>query len=58
MIKVVSTFAIVFAIFFFGIQILRGLSGKERWQVSKLLAYSLVCATLTLFVLAGIVILF
>lgn len=56
--KIVSVFAIVFAIFYFGIQILRKLTGKEQWQIAKLLAYSLVCATLTVFVLAGIVILF
>lgn len=58
MIRVVLAFLIVFGLFFFGIKAVRALSGKEKWELTKLLSYSLVCATLTLAVLIGIVILF
>lgn len=56
--KIVSTFAIIFALFFFGIQAFCALTGKEKWDVTKLLAYSLVCAFLTGAFLVLIVILF
>lgn len=58
MFKVIQMFAIVFAIFFFGIQAFRAMSSKEKWQLTKLLTYSAVCAILTTIVLIGMVILF
>ena len=58
MMKIVSTFAIVFAIVFFGIQAFRALSGKEKLELSKLLAYSIGCSVITVAILAFIVILF
>lgn len=58
MMKMISTFAIVFAIFFFGIQAFRSLSGKEKWHISKLLAYSMTCAILSVIALIGFVIAF
>lgn len=58
MFKIVTTFAIIFAIFYFGIQAFCALTGKQKWHISKLLSYSLVCAVLTGLFLVGIVILF
>lgn len=58
MMKIVTTFAIVFAIVFFGIQGFRALTGKEKLAVGKLLAYSAVCSAITLAILTTIVILF
>lgn len=58
MIKAIQIFAIVFAVFFFGIQAFRALSGKEKWQLAKLLTYSVGCAILTVIALTGMVILF
>lgn len=58
MMKMVTSFAIIFAIFYFGIQAFCALTGKEKWNVSKLLAYSLVCAFLSGTILVCLVILF
>ena len=58
MIKMWLAFFIVFALFYFGIAAFRATTGKEKWQLTKTLTYSLVCAILTLSVLVGIVIIF
>lgn len=58
MIRMWLTFFIVFGAFFFGIEAFRAMKGKEKWQLTKTLTYSLVCAILTLIVLIGMVILF
>jgi divalent metal cation (Fe/Co/Zn/Cd) transporter len=47
MIKIVLGFMLVFAGFFVGIQAFRNLSGKEKWALTKLIAYSILCAVLT-----------
>lgn len=44
MVKIVVAFLIVFAIFYFGIQGYRDLSGKDKWALAKLIGYSLLCA--------------
>jgi hypothetical protein len=56
MIKVILGFMLMFAAFFAGIQAFRSLSGREKWALTKLIAYSIMCAvlataTLTIFVL-------
>jgi divalent metal cation (Fe/Co/Zn/Cd) transporter len=58
MIKIVLGFMLVFAGFFVGIQAWRSLSGKEKWQLTKLIVYSIMCAVLTTSVLVLFVILF
>lgn len=58
MIRIVLAFLIVFGLFFFGIKAMRDMTGKEKWELTKVLSYSLVCAILTLIVLIGMVILF
>lgn len=58
MIRVAIFFVLVFLMFFIGIQMIRALSGKEAWQLTKLLAYSGICAILTLMFLIGLVVVF
>jgi hypothetical protein len=58
MIKALQAFAILFAIFFFGIQAFRALSGKEKWEIAKLLTYSILCAVAAIIVLSVIVVVF
>jgi hypothetical protein len=58
MIHIIFTFTLVFLIFFFGIKMFTQLSGKEKWVLTKLLAYSMVCAIITIVFLISIVLLF
>jgi hypothetical protein len=58
MIRLILAFIIVFLIFFFGIKVFTQLSGKEKWVLTKLLAYSLICAIITTVFLISIVVLF
>jgi hypothetical protein len=58
MIRMILAFIVVFLIFFFGIKLFTQLSGKEKWILTKLLAYSLVCAIITIVFLISIVVLF
>lgn len=56
--RMILIFLVVFGLFYFGIGAFRALSGKEKWELSKALSYSLFCAILAVTVLTGIVILF
>jgi hypothetical protein len=58
MIKVILAFIVVFGIFFFAIKSVREMTGMEQWALTKYLAYSIVCAVLTLSVLISIVVVF
>ena len=58
MIRVFLAFVIIFVLFFYGIQAVRDMSGKERWELAKLLTYSAFCAILTLVFLIALVVLF
>ena len=58
MAKIVIAFLIVFAIFYFGIQGYRDLSGKDKWALAKLVGYSLLCAFSAIVLLMLIVVLF
>ena len=58
MIRVILAFLFVFGMFYFGIDAYRHLTGREKWALTKLVAYSLVCAVLTVITLAVIVITF
>jgi len=57
-IKIVFGFMCMFAGFFVGIQAFRSLSGKEKWQLTKIIAYSIMCAVLATVTLVLFVILF
>jgi hypothetical protein len=58
MIKIILAFLITFGICYFGIKGYRDLSGKDKWVLTKLIGYSLVCAFTTIGLLMLIVILF
>jgi hypothetical protein len=58
MIKIVLGFLLVFAAFFVGINAVRSMTGKEKWQLTKLIGYSILCAVLTTAALIGFYITF
>jgi hypothetical protein len=58
MFKVILAFFVISGLFFFGIQAVRNMTGKEIWSLTKLLTYSAICAILTLATLILIVVIF
>ena len=58
MIKLWLVFLIAFGICYFGIRGYRDLSGKDKWALTKLLAYSTMCALTAIGLLILIVVLF
>jgi hypothetical protein len=58
MAKIVLSFIILSFIFYFGITAVRSMSGKEKWALTKTVAYSTIVALLAVLVMMVIVILF
>jgi hypothetical protein len=58
MIRVFLAFLILIALFWFGIAAFRKTTGREKWRLTKIAAYSILCSVLALSVLISIVILF
>ncbi len=58
MIKAILFFLIFALAFYFGITAVRKLTGKEALDLTKAIAYSTVCALLSVLALAAIVIAF
>lgn len=58
MIKLILTFLVVYSIFHLGIHAFRALTNSEKWSLTKTVAYSILCSTLTVATLTTIVILF
>ena len=58
MIKIILAFLVAFGICYFGIQGYRDLSGKDKWALTKLVSYSILCALTAIVLLMLIVILF
>jgi hypothetical protein len=58
MIRLWLVFAILFAGFYFAIPALRKMNGKEKWDLTKTLLFSLLCSILAVGVMVVIVILF
>lgn len=56
--KIIIGIIAVFAVFFFGIDIFRKMSGKEKIDLTKLVGYSISCSLLTILAVATIVLLF
>ena len=56
--KLIFVFLVVFAIFFVSIKVFQKLSGKEKWQLTKIATYSILCSLLTIASLTTIVVLF
>jgi hypothetical protein len=58
MFNVIVFFAILAVLIHFGITIVREFDGKERWALTKSIAYSIIVALLAVLVMTVIVILF
>lgn len=58
MIRLWLVFAILAVLIHFGITTVREFDGKERWALTKSIAYSIIVALLATLVMVGIVILF
>jgi hypothetical protein len=58
MIRVFLAFFVLVAVFWFGIAAFRKTTGKEKWQLTKIAAYSILCSVLALAILISTVILF
>ena len=56
--KIIVGLIAVFLFFFFGIDIFRKMSGKEKFNLTKWLSYSIACSLLTVLFVATIVVLF
>jgi hypothetical protein len=58
MIKMFTMWLILSAAIGFGIMAVRQMSGKEQWQLTKLLAYATMCSLVAVVLLAGLVVVF
>ncbi len=58
MIKMFLAFLIVFFVLYFGIPQYRELTGKKKWDLAKLILFSVACAVLSIGLLVLFVILF
>jgi hypothetical protein len=58
MIRIWLAFAILAVLIHFGITAWRNMEGKERWTLTKSIAYSILVALLAVLVMSVIVILF
>jgi hypothetical protein len=58
MIKLIATFLFLTVAIGLGIQLFRQLSGSERWQLTKTLAYSTMCSLVAVILMVAMVILF
>ena len=58
MIRIWLGFLTLFAVFYIGIPILRDMSGKEKWALTKTLLFSVVCSVLSVVSILLFVLLF
>ena len=58
MIKMFTMWLILSVAVGFGIMAVRQMSGKEQWQLTKLLAYAPMCSLVAVVLLAGLVVVF
>ena len=58
MIRLWLVFAVLFAGFYFVIPAFRKMKGKEKWDLTKTLLFSLLCSLLAVSVMTAIVVLF
>lgn len=56
--KMIFAFILLFLSFAFGIKIFGSMSKSEKMGLTKLVAFSIVCAVMTMVVIAGIVFIF
>ena len=58
MIRMIFVFVLLTVLIAGSISSFRTISGKERWELAKLLAFSAGCSIIALMILIGIVVLF
>lgn len=58
MIRLWLVFAVLFAVFYFGIPAFRKLKGKEKWDLTKTFLFSMLCSLLAVVAMVVIVVLF
>ena len=58
MIRLWLVFAVLFAGFYFGIPAFRSMKGKEKWDLTKTILFSLFCSLLAVIAMVVIVVLF
>ncbi len=58
MIKLVIIFLVVFFVVFLGLNVVRGMSGLEKWKLTKMIGYAILCAVISLALLGAMVTLF
>lgn len=58
MIRIILAFLVVFSAFYFGIDAFRHMTGREKWNLTKLATYSTMCAVLTIITLSLFVFVF
>lgn len=58
MIKIILTFIVIFALFFFGINFIRKMTGMQKWNLTKIAGYSIICSMLSLGAITIFVLLF
>ena len=52
MIRIILAFLFVFGLFYFGIDAVRKMTGKQQWSLTKTVMYSIMCAVLTIVLLS------
>ena len=58
MIRIILAFLVIFGCFYFGIDAFRHMTGREKWDLTKLVTYSIVCAVLTIATLFAFILTF
>jgi hypothetical protein len=58
MIRVILAWAILSALIAFLITMFRSLSGKQKWQLTKVVSYATICSLIAVAILVGIVVIF
>lgn len=58
MIRLWLVFAVLFAGFYFAIPAFRKMKGKEKWDLTKIVLYSMLCSLLAVSAMVLIVVLF
>lgn len=58
MIRMLLTFVVMYAIFYFGIPAIRKMSGLEKWDLMKTVSYATMCTVLAVAALTVMVVVF
>jgi len=58
MIKIILAFLLLSVVIGMGITAVRSMSGLEKWQLTKVLAYATMCSLLAIVLLVAIVVIF